>query len=55
MLSIEMKLIISILEMTNDESDSHETVNMGVKVPLQIAGKLLRKLQNEGLIKVQKA
>jgi Holliday junction resolvase-like predicted endonuclease len=54
MLSIEMKLIISILEMTNDESDSHGTVNKSVKVPSQIAGKLLRKLQNEGLIKGQK-
>ncbi len=52
-MSIEMKLIISILEMTNEKSGLHETVDTSIRVPSQTARKLLQKLQNEGLINDQ--
>jgi len=53
-MSIEKNLIISILKLTRDGPISNKLVNKDAKIPQQIAEKLLRKLQNEGLIYVQK-
>jgi Holliday junction resolvase-like predicted endonuclease len=53
-MSIERNLIISILKLTRDGPVSNKLVNKDAKIPQQIAEKLLRKLQNEGLIYVQK-
>jgi Holliday junction resolvase-like predicted endonuclease len=49
-LSIEAKLIIRILKVTNEESGLHETVNENIKIPSQVARDLLRKMQDEDLI-----
>ena len=51
---IERNLIISILKLTRDGPVSNKLVNKDAKIPQQIAEKLLKKLQNEGLIYVQK-
>ena len=53
-MSIERNLIISILKLTRDGPVSNKLVNKDAKIPQQIAEKLLRKLQNDGLIYVQK-
>ncbi len=53
-MSIERNLIISILKLTRDGPVSNKLVNKDAKIPQQIAEKLLRKLQNDGLINVQK-
>jgi Holliday junction resolvase-like predicted endonuclease len=53
-MSIERNLIISILKLTRDGPISNKLVNKDAKIPQQIAEKLLRKLQNGGLIYVQK-
>jgi Holliday junction resolvase-like predicted endonuclease len=53
-MNIEANLIISILKLTRDGPISNELVNKDAKIPGQIAGKLLRKLQNDALIYVQK-
>jgi len=53
-MSIEKNLIISILKLTKDGPVSNKLVNKDAKIPQQIAEKLLRKLQNDGLIYVQK-
>ena len=53
-MSIERNLIISILKLTRDGPVSNKLVNKDAKIPHQIAEKLLRKLQNDGLIYVQK-
>jgi len=49
-LSIERNLIISILKLTRNGPISHELVNKEAKIPSQVAQKLLRKLQKDGLI-----
>ena len=53
-MTIERNLIISILKLTRDGPVSNKLVNKDAKTPQQIAEKLLRKLQNEGLIYLQK-
>jgi len=53
-MTIERNLIISILKLTRDGPVSNKLVNKDAKIPQQIAEKLLRKLQNDGLINVQK-
>jgi len=53
-MNIERNLIISILKLTRDGPVSNKLVNKDAKIPQQIAEKLLRKLQNEGLIYVQR-
>ena len=53
-MSIERNLIISILKLTRDGPISNKLVNKDAKIPQQIAEKLLRKLQNDRLIYVQK-
>jgi Holliday junction resolvase-like predicted endonuclease len=53
-MDIEANLVISILKLTRDGPISNELVNKDAKIPKQIAGKLLGKLQNDGLIYVQK-
>ncbi len=53
-MSIERNLIISILKLTKDGPVSNKLVNKDAKIPQQIAEKLLRKLQNDTLIYVQR-
>jgi Holliday junction resolvase-like predicted endonuclease len=53
-MTIERNLIISILKLTKEGPISNKLVNKDAKIPHQIAEKLLRKLQNNGLIYVQK-
>jgi Holliday junction resolvase-like predicted endonuclease len=53
-MSIERNLIISILKLTREGPISNKLVNKDAKIPQRVAEKLLRKLQNEGLIYVQK-
>jgi Holliday junction resolvase-like predicted endonuclease len=53
-MNIERNMVISILKLTRDGPVSDKLVNKDAKIPLEIAGKLLRKLQNDGLIYVQK-
>jgi Holliday junction resolvase-like predicted endonuclease len=53
-MSIERNLIVSVLKLTRDGPVSNKLVNKDAKIPEQVAEKLLRKLQNEGLIYVQK-
>jgi Holliday junction resolvase-like predicted endonuclease len=53
-MSIERNLIMSILKLTRDGPVSNKLVNKDAKIPQQIAEKLLRKLQNDTLIYVQK-
>jgi Holliday junction resolvase-like predicted endonuclease len=53
-MNIERELIIAILRLTKDGSVSHELINKNAKIPSQIAEKLLRKLQNDGLIYLNK-
>jgi Holliday junction resolvase-like predicted endonuclease len=54
-MSIERNLIISILKLTKNGPISNKLVNKDAKIPQQIAEKLLRKLQNDGLIYVQRS
>jgi len=53
-MNIERELIISILKLTKDGYISNELVKKEAKTPSQIAEKLLRKLQNDGLIYLRK-
>jgi len=53
-MSIEKDLIISILKLTRHEPISKEVVKKDARIPSQIAEKLLRKLQNDGLVYLQK-
>lgn len=53
-MSIETNLIISILKLTKNGPVSNKLVNKDAKIPRQIAQKLLRKLQNDTLIYVQR-
>lgn len=47
---VDRELIISILKLTKEGSASHELVNKDAKIFSGVAEKLLRKLQNDGLI-----
>jgi len=49
-LSIECKLIISLLKLTKNEAVLIETVNTDARLPLGTSIKLLQKMQNEGLV-----
>lgn len=49
-MNIEAELLISILKLTKDGPVSQEIINKEPRVPASLVGKLLRKLQNEGLI-----
>jgi hypothetical protein len=53
-MSIERELLISLLKLTRDGSVSHEIINKDAKIASGIAGKLLEKLQNDGLVNVKK-
>jgi Holliday junction resolvase-like predicted endonuclease len=49
-MSIEQKLLISILKLTTGGSVSHELINKDANAPSRTTEKLLEKLQNNGLI-----
>jgi len=53
-MNIEKDLIISVLKLTKEESVSQKLINKDAKIASQVAGKLLQKLQNDGLIYVKK-
>jgi len=53
-MSIEANLIISILKLTKNGLVSKELVKKEAKIPSQVAEKLRRKMQNDGLIYLQK-
>ncbi|MGQ9726299.1 MAG: hypothetical protein ACUVQW_00565 [Candidatus Bathycorpusculaceae bacterium] len=53
-MNIELNLIISIIKLTKDGSVSNEIVKNEARISSEIAGKLLRKLQNQGLIYFRK-
>jgi len=49
-MSVECNLVISLLKLTKEGSVLIESVNKDARVPSATATKLLRKLQNEGLV-----
>lgn len=51
---IERNLIIAVLKLTRCNPISHELINREAKIPSAIGQKLLKRLQNEGLIYVAK-
>ena len=53
-MNIERNLVISILKLTRDGLISKELVKKDAKISSEIAERLLRKLQNEGLIYLHK-
>lgn len=53
-MNIEINLIISILKLTENGSVSKEIVKNDARIASQIVEKLLRKLQNQGLIYLRK-
>jgi len=53
-MSIERELLISILKLTRDGSVSHEVINKDAKIASDIAEKILKKLQNDGLVNVKR-
>jgi Holliday junction resolvase-like predicted endonuclease len=53
-MSIEGDLIITILRLTRNGPISHELINKTARIPSQVAKKLLRTLQNDGLIYLKK-
>jgi Holliday junction resolvase-like predicted endonuclease len=53
-MSIEKDLIITILKLTRNGPISHKLINKDANIPSQIAQKLLRKLQKDGLIYLKK-
>jgi len=53
-MSIERNLIISILKLTKNGPVSKEVVKKDAAIPSQIVEKLLRKMQNNGIIYLQK-
>mgnify|MGYP001134826624 CR=1 FL=1 len=53
-MNIERELIISILRLTRNGPISKELVKRYARIPSEIAEKLLRRLQNEGLIYLRK-
>jgi Holliday junction resolvase-like predicted endonuclease len=54
-LNVEKEIAISILRLTRQGPVSQEMINKQAKVPSRAAEKLLRKLQNDGLIYVDKS
>lgn len=54
-MNIEANLIISLLKLTMEGAVSLELVKKDTKLPLQIVEKLLRKLQNDGCVYLQKS
>ncbi|MDH5482344.1 MAG: hypothetical protein OEY22_05645 [Candidatus Bathyarchaeota archaeon] len=53
-MSVERNLIIVILELTKSRPVSHELINKTARLPSEVARKLLRKLQNDGLLYLRK-
>jgi Holliday junction resolvase-like predicted endonuclease len=53
-MNIERDLIITILKLTKSGPVSHELINKSAKMPSDNVEKLLRKLQNDGLIYLKK-
>jgi len=53
-MSIEKNLIISILKLTKNGPILNKLINKNAKIPSEFAEKLLRKLQNDGLIYLRK-
>lgn len=53
LLNVETEMIISILKLTRDGPVSQELINKVTKAPLVLVRKLLRRLQDEGLIYVR--
>jgi Holliday junction resolvase-like predicted endonuclease len=49
---IEREVIISVLELAKERNVSHKLINVRAKIPSSLCEKLLRKLQNDGLIYV---
>ncbi|NWG11141.1 hypothetical protein HXY33_05260 [Candidatus Bathyarchaeota archaeon] len=49
-MNIEANLIISILKLTRNGPVTHKLIKNDAMVPLQIVEKLLRKMQNDGLL-----
>jgi hypothetical protein len=49
--SVERNLIISLLKLTKEASVLIESINMEARLPIETTENLLRKLQNEGMIK----
>jgi Holliday junction resolvase-like predicted endonuclease len=49
-MNIEQRLVITLLKLTERGSVSQETINMDAKIPSVTCRKLLRKMQNEGLV-----
>lgn len=49
-MDVEKDLIIAVLKLTKNGLVSHELINKEAKIPVSVAEKLLRKLQNDGLI-----
>jgi len=48
--AIERDLILTILKLTKNGSVSRKSMNKDAKIPSDVASKLLRKLQNDGLV-----
>jgi Holliday junction resolvase-like predicted endonuclease len=53
-MDIERNLIIAVLKLTKNGPITHEIINKTANIPSEIAEKLLRKLQNNGLIYLNK-
>lgn len=53
-MNIEVNLIISILKLTGSGPVTHEVIKKDAKISSQIIEDLLRKMQNDGLIYLQK-
>lgn len=53
-MNIETNLIISILKLTRDGPVTHELLKKDARISSQIVEKLLRKMQNDGLVYFQK-
>jgi Holliday junction resolvase-like predicted endonuclease len=51
--SVERNLIISVLKLTKEAPVLTESINMDARLPVETTRKLLRKLQNEGLINLE--
>ncbi|MCJ7423617.1 Lrp/AsnC family transcriptional regulator [Candidatus Bathyarchaeota archaeon] len=52
-MSIDRDFAIAILKLTKNGPISHKLINKEVRISSQVAERLLRKLQNDGLINVQ--
>lgn len=54
-MNVEKNLIITLLKLTKNGPVSHELINKEANIPLQNCRKLLSKLQNDGLVYVNKS